>query len=110
MANILLVHEQQAILTLAAQGWSIRRIARELKIHRKTIRQYLPEATAVSKCTTISTTGTAPKCTISTTGKIGRKSLCDALAKLIEEKAGQGLSAQRIYQDLKVEVHFTGSY
>jgi len=29
---------------------------------------------------------------------------------LIEQKAEQGLSAQRIYQDLKIEVLFAGSY
>jgi len=110
MANILSVQQQQAILTLAAQGWSIRRIARELKIHRHTIRQYLPDDQAASNCTTLSTTGSPPKCTIPTAGKTGRKSLCDSLAKLIETKAGQGLTAQRIYQDLKVEVQFTGSY
>src|SRR5438552_8770123 len=110
MANILSVQQQQAILSLAAQGWSIRRIARELKIHRKTMRQYLPEATAISNCTTLSTAGSPPKCTISTAGKTGRKSLCDSLAQMITAKAGQGLTAQRIYQDLKVEVHFTGSY
>src|SRR5882724_4196487 len=110
MANILSVQQQQAILTLAAQGWSIRRIARELKIHRHTIRQYLPDDQAASNCTTLSTTGSPPKCTISTAGKTGRKSLCDSLAKLIETKAGQGLTAQRIYQDLKVEVQFAGSY
>jgi transposase len=110
MANILTVHEQQTIARLAAQGWSIRRIARELKIHRKTVRQYLPEAKAAPKCTTTSTTGLPSKCTISTAGKMGRKSLCETFAKLIEEKAAQGLSAQRIYQDLKIAVQFTGSY
>src|SRR5437899_2362875 len=110
MANILSVHEQQVITSLAAQGWSIRRIARELKLHRKTVRQYLPEATPASKCTTLSTPGSPPKCTISTAGKMGRKSLCEACAKLIEQKAAQGLSAQRIYQDLKIEVQFLGSY
>jgi transposase len=110
MANLLSVHEQQTILSLAAQGWSMRRIARELKIHRRTVRQYFPEAAPGSKCTTDSTAGSPAKCTISTAGKSGRKSLCDALARLIEEKAGQGLTAQRIYQDLKLEVAFTGSY
>jgi transposase len=110
MANILSVQEQQAIVTLAAQGWSIRRIARELKIHRKTVRQYMEEAKAASKCTTVSTAGSPPKCTISTAGKTGRKSLCEPFGKLIEEKLEYGLSAQRIYQDLQVEVQFTGSY
>ena len=51
-----------------------------------------------------------PKCTISTAGKTGRKSLCEPFAKLIEGKVEQGLSAQRIYQDLQIEVQFTGSY
>jgi|NGEPerStandDraft_6_1074524.scaffolds.fasta_scaffold32054_2 transposase len=110
MANILSVQQQQAIVSLAAQGWSIRRIARELKLHRKTVRQYLTEAKLASKCTTLSTTGSPPKCTISTAGKTGRKSLCEPFAKLIEGKVEQGLSAQRIYQDLQIEVQFTGSY
>ncbi len=110
MANILQVNEREAILTLAAQGWAIRRIARELKIHRHTVQRYLQQATEGSKCTTISTAGSAPKCTISTAGKTGRKSLCDPHRNLIQEKADQGLSAQRIYQDLKLEVQFAGSY
>ncbi|SRR6266496_1522065 len=110
MANILQVQEQQAILTLAAQGWGIRRISRELQIHRRTVRQYLEPSKEASKCTTLSTAGSTPKCTISTAGKIGRKGLCDSLAKIIDDKAGQGLTAQRIYQDLKVELQFGGSY
>src|SRR5205814_10462715 len=107
MANILQVNEREAILTVAAQGWAIRRIARELKIHRHTVHRYIEQSKADSKCTTISTAGSLPKCTISTAGKTGRKSVCDPHRKLIEEKAAQGLSAQRIYQDLKIEVQFT---
>ncbi len=110
MANILSVNQQQAIRTLATQGWSIRRIARELKVHRKTVRQYLSEAKLVSKCTTLSTPGSPSKCTISTAGKTGRKSLCEPFAQSIDGKLEEGLSAQRIYQDLKIEVQFTGSY
>ena len=110
MANILQVNEREAILTLAAQGWAIRRIARELKIHRHTVQRYLQQSKKDSKCTTISTAGSPPKCTISTAGKTGRKSVCEPYLKLIEEKTGQGLSAQRVYQDLKIEVQFSGSY
>lgn len=110
MPNILQVNEQEAIATLAKQGWGIRRIARELGLHRKTVRRYLQQSQTDSKCTTFSTAGSPPKCTISTAGKMGRKSLCDAVAALIEEKAQRGLSAQRIYQDLKIEVPFAGSY
>jgi len=110
MANILSVNQQQAISSLAAQGWSIRRIARELKLHRRTVKQYVSAAEEASKCTTISTAGSAAKCTISTAGKIGRKSICGSHEKLIAEKVTQGLTAQRVYQDLKLEVQFTGSY
>ena len=110
MANTLHVNEKEAILTLAKQGWAIRRIARELKLHRHTVRHYLEESKEASKCTTLSTAGSDPKCTLSTAGKTGRKSRCDALAQVIEAKVERGLSAQRIYQDLKIEVLFSGSY
>lgn len=110
MANTLSVNQQQVIASLAAQGWSIRRIARELQVHRRTVKQYLPPPDTLSKCTTISTAGSPPKCTISTAGKSGRKSICGVHEKLIEEKVTQGLTAQRVYQDLKLEVQFTGSY
>lgn len=110
MANVLQMHEQEAIASLAKQGWSIRRIARQLQLHRRTVRRYLSGQNVDPKCTTISTAGNDPKCTISTTGKMGRKSLCDSLAETISGKFAQGLSAQRIFQDIKVDLQFTGSY
>src|SRR5690348_1237338 len=54
MANILKVNEQNTIQQLAAQGWSRRRIARALKVDRKTVRRYLKTA---AKSPTISTPG-----------------------------------------------------
>ena len=110
MANILSVNEQDAILTLAAQGWAIRRIARELKIHRRTVRHHLKRSQELSKCTTLSTAGSPPKCTLSTAGKTGRKCICQSHSQLITGKTEQGLSAQRIYQDLQIEVQFKGFY
>lgn len=41
--NILNVSIKHSILTLAANGWSRRRIARELGIHRETVSRYLRE-------------------------------------------------------------------
>lgn len=110
MANRLQVQEQDTIARLAALGWSIRKIARELKLHRKTVRAYFRPVQIDSKCTTISTAGNGPKCTISTAGKMGRKAVCDPHAALILTKAQEGLSAQRIFQDLRAEVQFAGSY
>ena len=52
MANILKVNEQNTILELAGKGWSLRRIAQELKIDRKTVRRYLR---AAAKSPSIST-------------------------------------------------------
>jgi transposase len=125
MANILKVHEQNAISQLAAQGWSQRRIAHELGLDRKTVRRYL---IGEAKSPTISTPGSGPaessKSPISTPGdcgdcavvtgalaaEAGRPSLCDPHTERITGKVEAGLSAQRIYQDLRAEVDFAGSY
>jgi len=40
----------------------------------------------------------------------GRKSRCEPFRDLIEQRLEQGLTAQRIFQDLKLETGFTGSY
>ena len=110
MANVLPVQQQQAILALHAQGRSIRRIARELGIHRNTVRDHLQGVAPDPKCTTLPTPGSPPKCTLSTPGKMGRKSLCDPHADWIRSRVEGGLSAQRIFQDLQIELRFTGSY
>ena len=41
MANLLSVTEMHAILTLYERGWSCRRIARELGLHRETVSKYV---------------------------------------------------------------------
>ena len=51
-----------------------------------------------------------PKCTISRTGKVGRPSHCGAYRQRVEKQLDLGLSAQRIYQDLKVECGNIGSH
>ena len=123
MANLLKVNEQNTIQQLAEQGWSRRRIAREMKLDRKTVRRYLETA---AKSPTISTPGDgAPepvKSPIATPGEVngcgmvtaalaaGRPSLCDGHQSRIETKLEAGLSAQRIYQDLRAEAGFQGSY
>lgn len=41
MANYLKMAEVHAIQTLRAQGWSFRRIGRELGVHRETVARYV---------------------------------------------------------------------
>ena len=128
MSNVLKVSLQEAIRCLHQKGWGQRRIARELGVHRNTVKGYVEGG---SKCTTHSTTGSAaiadPKCTsISTAGsggdngerchvgsiepKPGRRSLCEPFGALVEAKVEAGLSAQCVYQDLVTEHGFKDSY
>ncbi len=114
--NELNVSLQHSILTLAANGWSHRRIARELDIHRETVGRHL--RLADSKPAKV-LTGSAPdpaakpaiplagsepvlelKPAIPLTGSLaaGRQSLCVPLQTVIESAVQAGLSAQRIYQ------------
>jgi len=111
MANRLHVDQQQSILVLHQRGWSRRRIARELGVHRDTVANCI-KSKANSK-PAISTPGSEDilaKPAISTAGKSGRISLCSQHGELITEAFNRGLSAQRIYQDLKLEIAFLGSY
>ena len=117
MANILEVCMQSTIKHLARQGWSIRRIARELGINRRTVAKYTVEFRETSKCTTPETrvpAGNLEKCTTLTTrvpaGKSIEQSSCIAYRTIIEELLQAGLSAQRIYQDLRNEHGFIHSY
>jgi transposase len=125
--NELNVNLQHSILTLAGNGWSNRRIARELGINRETVGKYLLLARAKPA---ISTPGSEPdpnskpaipipgsepspdsKPAISTAGSAaGRQSLCLPHSPQIEAAVGVGLSAQRIYQDLVCDHGFVGSY
>ena len=127
--NQLNVSLQHSITTLAAKGWSARKIARELGVHRETVGRYLPPVAPESK-PAIPPTGSAspsdPNPAIPPTGseaaaaakpapvptgsKPGRASQCAPLAAVIEHGLLAGLSAQRIYQDLVAGHGFTGGY
>jgi len=110
--NILNVSLQHSILTLAAHGWSRRRIARELDLNRETVGRYLRLARSKPA---ISTPGSeadpTAKPAILTLGSMaGRQSLCQPWQPQIEAAVSVGLSAQRIYQDLVGDHGFAGSY
>jgi len=127
MANELKVSMQETIVTLAQQGWSIRRIARELGFHRGTVARHLRKRArdGDSKCTIPPTGLEGSKCTIPPTGSegvseagsalasgtgSGRRSLCEQYREQIEAKLDLGLSARRIHQNLVEERGFDGGY
>lgn len=108
------VTQQQAITALHEQGWSKRRIARELGVDRNTVRRYLVEA-ADSNSPTNPQTGGPPNSPTPQTGSLalggaGPDSLCEPWKEVIEAALCAGLSVQRIYQDLVSERQFAGSY
>jgi len=101
---------QQSIQVLHARGWSRRRIARELGIHRKTVASYVGAA-KVAISTAGSEGGANTKLPISTAGSAaGRVSLCREFLPAITAAVSAGLSATRIHQDLTTQHGFTGSY
>ena len=139
MANRLKMAKIHAIIGLLEQGWSYRRIARELGVDRETVARYDRLRRSNSAISTtgsgqsessnpaISTPGSepprSPKPAIPTTGSLlgdlvfpmsghppGRASQCEPFREAIGKKLDQGLSAQRIWQDLVGENGFTGSY
>ena len=132
MSNKLTVQEQEAIGNLVRLGWGIRKIARELGLSRNTVRGYVrmgqeasvelvpekvlgvPWSNGSIETDPLSTPGSGIGHTqtdpLSTAGKTGRKSLCADQAAYIRSKCEAGLSAQRIYQDLRSDIGFTGSY
>ena len=127
MSNVLKVSHQEAIHGLHQKGWSQRRIARELGIHRQTVSRYWEGGStragissagsgeeSEAKCTTISIAGSesvvGKEAAVSIAGRFGRKSWCGPFAETIGSKIEAGLSAQRIYQDLVEEKGFAGSY
>jgi transposase len=117
MSNVLPVSEQATIESLYKKGWSLRRIAGELGLNRRTVKRY------AAKCTRPVTACVDAKCTTEVTpgsegGERGEdscrpskpRSRCAEFAEVIAGKVEVGCSAQRIWQDL-VEAHgFTSSY
>ena len=130
MSNELSMAERATIAALLKQGWSKRKIARELGLHRDTVRRHASElarqtATATAQSTSTDskqatpvevTTGSADSKQATpaevTTGSVEppSRSKCEPYRQVIEQKAEAGLSAQRIYQDLTTEHGYQGAY
>jgi transposase len=101
------MNEQQAITGLLKQGWSQRRISRELGYHRSTVRSYARE---LAKCTTPLTGSEEKEGSKCTTLPTGTRSYCETYRQNIESWVDAGLSATRIYRQLKESHGFSGAY
>lgn len=117
MANYLRVSMRETVKALYANGWSERRVAKELGINRRTVARYIrlddPKRAISTAGLDLDNEGVLEsKRAISTTGfgREGRKSHCAEHHDYIEARLKQGFSAQRIYQDLRLERDFKGSY
>jgi len=116
------------ILTLKQRGWSFRRIARELGMHRETVARHVRLAAAAdaagsSPARTPSGSDGAKPATLPTgsgeaeskpatppTGSTSLPSRCEPFRALILEKVEQGLSAKRVHQDLVADHGFKDGY
>ena len=110
MANQLKMAVVHTILMLRRLGWSQRRIARELDVDRQTVARYVHSPPVDSKPATNPIPGSeAPEapCAESIPGPESR---CEPFRQIIEDKLDQGLSRQRIYQDLVTDHGFDASY
>ena len=111
MGNYLKMSDKQRVLALLELGWTYRRIERETGVRRETIARYDPRRE--SKAANVST-GSAPFTNVSAEAGLakaanlsagsmrphGPPSVAEAYREQIEAGVQQGLTAQRIWQDL----------
>ena len=102
--NYLKMADRQRIQALLELGWSHRRIQRETGIDRKTVARYNPRRQA--KSPRVSTGPMAKGARVSA----GSQSACEPYRHIIEAAVAKGLSAQRIWQDLRDDYHFNHEY
>lgn len=97
MANLLPAETVAAIRQLAKNGWSNRRVARELKVSRGTIARQLATPDGPDKADT-------------KVSRPGPKSLCSRYEDHVLRMIETGFSARAILAELQEHYNFAGSY
>ncbi len=118
MANRLRMAQVHSIQTLHALGWSQRRIARALGVDRETVARYVRAARGDRQNQPNLPAGSDGHCDPPVAqnqpnppaGSAGPASQCEPLREIIQGALERGLSAQRIWQDLRAEHDFAGKY
>jgi transposase len=102
MGNYLKMIDIQRIQALLELGWSYRRIERETGVRRETIARYDPRH--VSNAAKVSTGEIAKPARVSTGSAV------EPYRREVEVALSKGLSAQRIWQDLRTDYGFGYNY
>jgi len=116
MGNYLKMTDKRRVLALLELGWSYRRIQRETGVRRETIARYDPQRQAkaanLSTGAAVSDAGDSKAATLSAGSHAahGPPGLAEPYREQIEAGLRQGLTAQRIWQDLCAEVAYPHSY
>lgn len=111
MGNELKMSQQQAIQTLIRLGWSNRAIHRETGFHRDTISSYRKKFESGPKVPPDSKTENRPIVPPDPSHLPTTKSVqVFSFLEVIRKKFLEGLTGQRIYQDLVEEHDYQGSY
>ncbi len=114
MANHLGMAQIAAIQVLVARGWSQRRIGRELGMHRETVARYVRLAESAAGAE-VENRPNPPLGSLlqnrpnPPTGS-GPISRVEPYRAMVLEGLEQGLSCQRLWQDLRTEHGFAGGY
>jgi transposase len=104
MGNYLKMADKQRIQALIELGWSYRRIQRETGVDRETVARYDPRREP--KPAKVSAGSVSKPAKVST----GPASACEPYRRLIEAAIARGLTAQRIWQDLREDYRFSHQY
>lgn len=104
MGNYLKMADRQRILALLELGWSYRRIERETGVRRETVARHDPRRASKAANPTAGPSSNAAKVTS------GPGSAAEPYRAIIQAAVDKGLSAQRIWQDLREGYGFGASY